>query len=781
MKKVLALLTAMTLLLGGLGLYAIFADSPSLTTDKTAYGEDEPIMVTAVSTGEKDWVGIYYPGDPHSIRWDYVTTVGSGVPFDIRNTTEVNNGAPEKLAPGNYVIRLMPDDSTDISKALAEVEITIGNPADKPTSGGDLTKLIVPKTTYAYNEPILVKAEGSGKDWLGIYYVNDEHSIRWDYVSDIGSGKEVDVRTLSDNGSAPAVLPAGEYVIRLMPNDSSDLSKTVAWMQITIEKPVVDKPAKPLSVEYKLANDTDGFAEGKLTVKLAEGDSATDIFCFWADDNGKLAGYTGLAKFKVTGSTTERNLDKNLLIPKGATRLLVYAANAAGDLSEPCEVKLPAGAASKDFGEPLLEFQVVSDIHITGQNNHTYDKNFVSMLKDVVANSKKSAGIFVVGDMANSGKKFEYEQMVKLHGSVKDAPPYFLAVGNHDLYNGTLQDQIALFLEYATLPNGEHPESSHYDFWLNGYHFVFLGNDRLVNGDLHTTLLPKTTEWLDETLAKDRDEGRPTFLFLHQSLKNTVAGSFEGQGWNGVANEPGFRKVLDKYPEVVMFNGHSHWTLDSEGTMYVRDEALPTIFNTASVAYLWTSYNVKGGENLDGSQGYYIRIYKDKILVLGRDFITGEWVSSAQFFVDYKGGEGAKEYTAAFDTNGKGSAPAALSVLAGGKLTAPAAPTAAGYRFDGWYTDADCTKAFDFDTPLSGDLTLFAKWTPAEPSETEPDTTDPVQTEPDTPVTTSPDSTDKEKKSSSTGLIIGLVAAAVVVVGGAVAAVVILKKRRGGQ
>ena len=165
MKKSLALFVALSLLLGGIGMVSIFGAEASLTTDKTAYGEDEPILVTAVSEGEKDWVGIYYPGQPHSLRWEYVSTVGSGKPFDIRKTSEVNDGAPETLGPGEYVIRLMPDDSTDISQALAEVEITIGDPSDRPVSGGDLTKLHVPKASYAYNEPILVSAEGAGKDW----------------------------------------------------------------------------------------------------------------------------------------------------------------------------------------------------------------------------------------------------------------------------------------------------------------------------------------------------------------------------------------------------------------------------------------------------------------------------------------------------------------------------------------------------------------------------------------------------------------------------------------
>ena len=777
MKKSLALFVALSLLLGGIGMVSIFGAEASLTTDKTAYGEDEPILVTAVSEGEKDWVGIYYPGQPHSLRWEYVSTVGSGKPFDIRKTSEVNDGAPETLGPGEYVIRLMPDDSTDISQALAEVEITIGDPSDRPVSGGDLTKLHVPKASYAYNEPILVSAEGAGKDWLGIYYLNDEHSIRWDYVTTIGSGSEVDVRTLSDNGSAPTVLPAGEYVIRLMPDDTSDLSRAIAWVQITIEPPIVDKPGKPLSVSYELADDTDGFAEGILTVKLAEGDSATDVICYWGDDDGRLEGYTAHAKFKVTGSTTVRTIGKNLLIPPGATRLLVYTVNAAGDLSEEYALSLPEGAASKDFGDPLVEFQVVSDIHITGQNTHTYDKNFTGMLKDVVANSKNSAGIFIVGDMANSGKEAEYQQMVKLHQAVTGAPPCFLAVGNHDLYNGTLKDQINLFLKYAHLPDGTNPESSHYDFWLNGYHFVFLGNDRLTNGNLYTTLSAATIEWLDETLAEDRDEGRPTFLFLHQSLYDTISGSFEGQGWNGVANEKPLRDTLKKYPEVVMFNGHSHWTLDSEGTMYVRSEELPTIFSTASVAYLWTSYNIAGGENLDGSQGYYVRVYADKILVLGRDFTTGEWVSSAQFYVDCPGGKGPVTHTVRFDANGQGQAPVSLNVPAGLAASEPTAPTADGYRFDGWYTDAACETRFDFKTLVTDDITLYAKWTKTDASET-PNTSGAADTT-DTPDTTTPDS--EPEKKTPVGLIVGIAAAVAVVAAGAVTLVVLLKKKKGGR
>ena len=48
------------------------------------------------------------------------------------------------------------------------------------------------------------------------------------------------------------------------------------------------------------------------------------------------------------------------------------------------------------------------------------------------------------------------------------------------------------------------------------------------------------------------------------------------------------------------------------------------------------------------------------------------------------------------------------SVTEIGKLTAP---TVEGYTFDGWYADAAHTTEFDFTQPITGDTTVYAKWT----------------------------------------------------------------------
>ena len=70
-----------------------------------------------------------------------------------------------------------------------------------------------------------------------------------------------------------------------------------------------------------------------------------------------------------------------------------------------------------------------------------------------------------------------------------------------------------------------------------------------------------------------------------------------------------------------------------------------------------------------------------------------------------------RKYTVSFNANGHGTAPATQTITAEEKATAPTAPIATGYTFGGWYKEAACTNAFDFNTAIVEDITLYAKWT----------------------------------------------------------------------
>ena len=70
-----------------------------------------------------------------------------------------------------------------------------------------------------------------------------------------------------------------------------------------------------------------------------------------------------------------------------------------------------------------------------------------------------------------------------------------------------------------------------------------------------------------------------------------------------------------------------------------------------------------------------------------------------------------ESWTVAFNSNGGSACDTKFVAAADGKLVKPADPTRDGYTFGGWYTDEACTQAYDFSTPVTADLTLYAKWT----------------------------------------------------------------------
>lgn len=84
-----------------------------------------------------------------------------------------------------------------------------------------------------------------------------------------------------------------------------------------------------------------------------------------------------------------------------------------------------------------------------------------------------------------------------------------------------------------------------------------------------------------------------------------------------------------------------------------------------------------------------------------------------------------KAVTVKFDSN-QGTAVDSQLVTVGDKVVKPTDPTKEGYTFSGWFTDEDCTNAYDFDADVDGtqpEFTLYAGWK-AAPATVEPGTGD---------------------------------------------------------
>lgn len=277
------------------------------------------------------------------------------------------------------------------------------------------------------------------------------------------------------------------------------------------------------------------------------------------------------------------------------------------------------------YEQPLANFQVISDTHVTANPEHEYNRNFDRALKDIRANASGSSGIMHVGDITDHGFTEEYGELNRIiEGNRENLPEIRFTLGNHDVAFGNWSSRLGNYTAHTGM------QGAYHDHWIDGYHFIFLGSEKGLERFCHLT--EQQLDWLDLKLGEKASAHKPVFVFLHQPLMDTVAGSLQNQKWYGVKQDRELKFILSKYPQAILFTGHTHWPLEAHHTMYDGRGITATIFNAASVAYLWNDEDVYQS----GSQGFYVEIYADKVMIRGRDFASGSWVDAAQFQIDYK-------------------------------------------------------------------------------------------------------------------------------------------------
>jgi len=73
-------------------------------------------------------------------------------------------------------------------------------------------------------------------------------------------------------------------------------------------------------------------------------------------------------------------------------------------------------------------------------------------------------------------------------------------------------------------------------------------------------------------------------------------------------------------------------------------------------------------------------------------------------------GQAVTKYNVTVNSNGGNSPAYPVVVNAGDTVAKPADPSRAGYTFGGWYKEEACINAYDFSTPVTANITLYAKW-----------------------------------------------------------------------
>ena len=123
-----------------------------------------------------------------------------------------------------------------------------------------------------------------------------------------------------------------------------------------------------------------------------------------------------------------------------------------------------------------------------------------------------------------------------------------------------------------------------------------------------------------------------------------------------------------------------------------------------------------GNANADGE---YFEVKENHIVVYAKKFST--YAIGYDLPSSGGGGSSVTRYTVKFDTNG-GSSVSSATVTKNAKVAEPKTPEKDGYTFGGWYTDKEFAEKYDFESKVTKNFTLYAKWDKHDDEQSSTDT-----------------------------------------------------------
>lgn len=295
--------------------------------------------------------------------------------------------------------------------------------------------------------------------------------------------------------------------------------------------------------------------------------------------------------------------------------------------SEPAEQPVAAT-------EPLLSFFVLSDLHVS-----IYDESTPRKLKnalDQISRFDSPVDVLLLGgDLTDYGMDSEIKSFQTIMSSYK-LPPVYANMGNHDYYSVWINGGGGFSRE--TFPNGKTDAESRARF-MNMFQYANVYNDVNVNGypfilisqEAYIQEKPEVgegawysdeqLEWLKAKL-QESPAGKPIFVLIHQPLPP--------EGEDGASHRliraKEFRNILKPYKNVFVISGHTHQDFDN-GTSHYSKETFHW-FTNASVG---RTRNTQSG--VEKSQGMYVQVYADRVVVRGREFAKNDWIAEADWTI----------------------------------------------------------------------------------------------------------------------------------------------------
>ena len=226
-----------------------------------------------------------------------------------------------------------------------------------------------------------------------------------------------------------------------------------------------------------------------------------------------------------------------------------------------CAAPAFAASADEDF-TPVIRFVACSDTHISDSND-TNEHRIQAMMElaygiaDSDPNYTALDALLIAGDLTNDGTKTEFDRFwAAVSGALREGTQFLGVVAkNHDGYEMKRAELRAYYNALTT-------NDADFHTVINGYHFIGLSASENDAAHYDAGQLSWLKEQLDAATAEDPQ--KPVFFMHHEHVRGTVYGSSQYDGW-GITK---FTSILNQYPQVVDFSGHSHYPLNDPRSIW---------------------------------------------------------------------------------------------------------------------------------------------------------------------------------------------------------------------
>lgn len=226
------------------------------------------------------------------------------------------------------------------------------------------------------------------------------------------------------------------------------------------------------------------------------------------------------------------------------------------------------------------------------------------------------------------------------------------------------------------------------------------------------------------TTQPARENTTPGELSLGQDVTLMVKGALNNQGRLSVSDMENLKKAAAIGGELMLYNMtvNENYTLDMKGYPLTISSSLNFAKN-ANLTVKNASRVVATGVTISGGS-YYCPVYAgdENGEIEGGSFYgpvtvryqgssegrTPAYISGGTFYDKLKGAYAETDYSIqGREVTYMGGEDVYAMQVVNGKASAPDTPVKSGYRFVGWYNG---NAKWDFDTPVTENLTLTAKW-----------------------------------------------------------------------